>query len=98
MSIVNGKFKCVACKKEKVAYPCSGCSQLFCFNHLGEHRQQLTLQLNDLEHNRNILLENLTEQKINSEKYSLIEQINQWKKDSIEKIEQTAKECVELLI
>ena len=49
MAKAIGKVPCVTCGKEKVAYKCEGCSEHFCFNHLANHRQIITKQLDQTE-------------------------------------------------
>ncbi len=93
MATTTGKGRCITCDKEKRVVICAGCSQLFCFDHLPDHRQELSHQLDDIEINRDIFRQTLTEQTIDSEKHPLIKHIDQWEDDSIEKIQQIAKEC-----
>jgi hypothetical protein len=93
MATATGKDRCITCGKEKRAVRCEGCSQLFCFDHLPDHRQQLSTQLDDIEVHRDIFRQTLNEQTTNPKKHSLITQIDQWEEDSIRKIQQTANEC-----
>jgi hypothetical protein len=83
MATTTGKTQCVTCGKDKVAYKCEGCSQNFCLNHLGEHHQLLIKQLDDLENERNLFRQTLSEQSNHPQKHSLIRQIDRWEKDSI---------------
>jgi hypothetical protein len=98
MARVTGKTRCATCGKEKSTVRCEGCQQLFCFNHLTDHRQQLSVQLDQIEGDRDLLRQTLTEQTNNPQKHLLIKQIYQWEKDSINKIQQTAKECRQILL
>ncbi len=93
MATATGKGRCITCAKEKRAVRCEGCSQLFCFDHLPDHRQELSAQLDDIEISRDVFRQTLTEQTINQNQYSLIKQIDQWEEDSIRIIQQTANEC-----
>jgi hypothetical protein len=93
MATATGKGRCITCGKEKRAVRCEGCSQLFCFDHLPDHRLELSAQLDDIEVHRDIFRQTLNEQTTNPKKHSLIKQIDQWEEDSIRKIQQTAKEC-----
>jgi len=90
MATATGKTKCIKCGKDKATSKCSGCAQEFCYNHLGEHRQELNKQLDDIEGNRDVFRETLNQHTNQSEKYPLIQEINQWEQDSIQKIKQTA--------
>jgi hypothetical protein len=93
MATATGKGRCITCSKEKRAVRCEGCSQLFCFDHLPDHRQELSQQLDDIEVRRDVFRQTLTEQTTNPNKHSLIKQIDQWEEDSIRIIQKTAKEC-----
>jgi hypothetical protein len=94
----NAKARCTTCNKEKSSVRCEGCKQLFCFNHLTEHRQELTSQLDGIEGDRNLLRQNLTDQTNNLPNNFLIKEIDEWEKDSIKKVQQTAKEWRKILI
>jgi len=98
MATGTGKGRCITCGKEKSAVRCEGCLQLFCYSHLTDHRQELSQQLDDIEVNRDLLRQKLTEQTTNPKKHSLIKQIDEWEDDSIRKIQQTAKECRQSLL
>lgn len=87
------KGRCVRCEKEKRGVRCEGCSQLFCFEHLPDHRQELNEQFDEIEMNRDLFRQSLTQQTTDPTKHALIQQINQWEQDSIIKIQQTAKQC-----
>jgi chromosome segregation ATPase len=91
------KVHCVKCEKERSTSKCAGCSQDFCYNHLTDHRQELSEQLDQIEMNRDLLRQTLNEQTNNPKQHLSMKQIDQWEKDSIKIIEQTAKECRQLL-
>ena len=97
MATSTGKSECIICKKEKATYKCEGCSKNFCMNHLSEHHQSLGKELDDIENQRNLLKQNLTEQKTSPEKHFLCEQINQWEQKSIRIIQKTAEKQRELI-
>jgi hypothetical protein len=84
---------CVKCGKERATFKCAGCLQDFCFNHLTDHRQELNMQLDEIEINRDLVRQSLNEQAINPKNYSLIKQIDKWEEDSIKIIQKTATEC-----
>jgi hypothetical protein len=98
MASTIGKTHCVTCRKDKVAYKCEGCSQTFCVNHLAEHHHELGLQLDEVEHKRNLFRQTLTEQTNNPQIDSLIQQIDNWEQDSISIILQTADDAREILV
>ena len=97
MTTTIGKTHCGPCGKEKIAYRCEGCSQAFCVNHLADHHRELTLQFDDLEDQRNIFRQKLTEQTNDPERQILVQEIKQWESDSIDLIRQTAEEARQVL-
>jgi hypothetical protein len=98
MGIETSKAHCIKCGKERAMSKCAGCSQGFCYNHLTNHRQELSTQLDEIEVNRDIFCQTFTEQTTDLKKHSLIKQIDKWEDDSIRKIQQTAKECRQLIL
>ncbi len=98
MATATGKARCVICGKEKSSYICGGCSQEFCFNHLADHKQELSKQFDGIEVNRDLFRQTLTEQTSNPQKHELIQQIDLWERDSIRKIRQTAEEARQLVL
>ena len=97
MATATSKSRCFICSKENATTKCSGCENEFCFNHLLEHRQELSKEFDYLENRRNNFQQTLTEQNPNPYDYSLLEEINQWEKNSIEKIQQTADDTRRML-
>jgi hypothetical protein len=93
----TSKAYCIKCEKERSTLKCAGCSQDFCYNHLTDHRQELNIELDEIETNRDLFREILNEQINNKKHHPLIKQIDKWEEDSIKKIQQTAKECREIL-
>jgi chromosome segregation ATPase len=89
----NVKANCVTCGKERATSKCSGCSQDFCYKHLGDHRQELSKQLDGIEVTRDVCWQTLSEHKSQLRNHSLIETINRREQDSIEKIRQNAEEA-----
>ena len=98
MATATGKSSMYHMWKRKTCSKCEGCSQIFCFNHLTDHRQELSQQLDEIEINRDIFRQTLNEQINNPKKHLLIKQIDKWEEDSIKKIQQTAKECRQILL
>ncbi|CAF0879905.1 unnamed protein product [Rotaria sordida] len=62
-----------------------------------DHRYELRRKLSEITSTCDLLRQSLKEQRFQSRKHSLIEQIDQWERDSINKIQQTAKETKQLL-
>ncbi|CAF0863469.1 unnamed protein product [Adineta steineri] len=98
MAARTGKTRCITCDQEKTAVTCEGCLQLFCYDHLTEHRQELNKQLHHIAQNCDHFRQILNDQTTNSQKDSFIKQIDQWEKESIRYIHQTANECRQTLI
>lgn len=98
MATAGGKAYCVTCKKEKVTFKCGGCSEEFCYKHLGDHQQELSRQFDELEVNRDVFKQSLTEYIAQTTNDQLIERIEQWKQRSITIIQQTAEETKQTLV
>jgi chromosome segregation ATPase len=98
MATTAGKSQCVICRKERSAVRCEGCFQIFCYNHLNDHRQELNKIFEEIETNRDVFRQTLNEQKTDPKNHSLIKQIDQWESNSIAIIQQTAQECRERVL
>lgn len=93
MATTPGRTRCKKCGKEKVTSKCSGCFQDFCYVHLGEHRQELSKQLDEIGAHCDQFQEKIAQQAANNaQKHTLIQQINQWESEAIERIKKTAEE------
>ncbi len=93
MATATGKTRCIKCSKEKATMRCGGCFEDFCYKHLGDHRQELNKQLDEIEVNRDLFRQSLTQQIEQPNNHQLIQQINQWEQKSIKIIQQTAEEA-----
>lgn len=91
-TISSYKTVCFTCKKEKITYPCQGCSQQFCLIDLPKHRQNLSQELDQIENEYDQFQQNLNEQLSDPNSHPLIKEINQWESDEIKKIQQTAEQ------
>ncbi|CAF0842481.1 unnamed protein product [Rotaria sordida] len=98
MSQASGRTICITCGKEKATFRCGGCSQEFCFNHLGDHKQELSKQFDEVELNRDLFRQTLTDQTDKPQKHPLIQQIDTWERDSINKIRQKAEEARQVVL
>ncbi len=85
------------CGKKRAIAKCAGRSQEFCYNHFTDHHQELSKQFDEIEFNRNLFRQTLTEQTNDLKEHSLIQQINKWEEDSIINIQEIAKECRQIL-
>ncbi|CAF4197779.1 unnamed protein product, partial [Adineta steineri] len=95
MAMANNKTQCFKCNKDKITYPCEGCSQRFCLMDLTEHKQILNDELNNIANDYDEFKEIINDKKQN---HSLIEQINEWEVNSIEIIRRKAQNCREIVI
>jgi hypothetical protein len=96
MTSANIKARCVTCGKERATSKCGGCLQDFCYKHLGDHRQDLSKQLDEIEVMRDLFRQTVNEQKSDAQKHSIIQQIDNWERNSIKKIHKTAEEARQL--
>ncbi|CAF1449018.1 unnamed protein product [Adineta steineri] len=98
MTTITAKPQCITCGKEKSTVRCDGCSQPFCYNHLIEHRQELSKRLDEIEVSRDLFRQTLTDQSTKPENQTLIKQTDEWEQDSIDKIRQTANEARQTIL
>lgn len=63
----NDRAACFECKKNKIVYPCGGCSKQFCLKDLNDHRQNMSKQLDELENERDQFQQTLGQKKTNQQ-------------------------------
>lgn len=98
MATVATQTQCVTCGEEKATSRCNGCLPEFCFNHFVEHRQLLNKQLDDIEVQRDSILQTIHQQtNQNLQKDLFIQKINQWEHESIQKVKQTAEDIRQIV-
>jgi hypothetical protein len=97
MAMTTSRTRCVTCEKEKSTLRCEGCQQTFCYNHVIDHRQALSKQLDEVEVSRDLFWQTLSEQTVEPQKHPLIQQVDEWEAESINKIRQTAEGVRKLL-
>ena len=98
MASASKETICTICGKANGRVRCEGCLQLFCYNHLNEHRQDLSIQLDEIETSRDLFRQTLTETTSQSQNHGLIQQIDEWERQSITFIRQMAAETKQKLI
>jgi len=98
MTTATAKTRCCICTKETSTFRCDGCLRNFCRDDLTKHLQTLSKQLDEIENDHDELRQTIIEQKEDSKKHPLIQQVDHWEEDSINKIKQTADECRQTLI
>ncbi|CAF1182103.1 unnamed protein product [Adineta steineri] len=96
----TGKDLCSICqtltdgKPKPGILPCLGCQQIFCYQHIGEHRQYLADQLDTVVVNeRNNLVEIISKLEENCDEYTMqqVKEIDDWELKSNELIRQVAE-------
>ena len=92
-------FSCKLCSEETPQHlsiaNCIGCKDLFCFDHLIEHRKQLSNEFDELiKRHTDINEKRITQLNINQH----LEYINQWEKETIELIHKHTKHVKEKMI
>jgi hypothetical protein len=98
MATATGKTRCTICGKEKATIRCGGCLDEFCYQHWEPHRQELNKQLDEIEVNRDLFRQLLTQQIEQPNNHVLIQQINQWEHNSVKKITKAAEEARQILL
>ena len=84
------KVLCATCNKASGMFICRGCDQNFCTRHVGEHRQELGRQMDELTVDHDRFRQNLSEHMKDVQLHPLMKQIDQWEQESIEKIRRSA--------
>jgi hypothetical protein len=98
MATTTSKTRCTICGKEKATFRCGGCLEEFCRKHLEDHRQELHKQFDEIEVNRDLFRQSLTEYIEEPNNHIMMQQINQWERNSIKKIRQTAEEARQIVL
>jgi hypothetical protein len=89
-SSINTKKPCSKCGSEVWVFQCDGCHASFCVKHAGDHRVELTAQLNNIQEQHNHL-QHIYNQHEKRQEHPLFSQIDVWEHDTIAKIMQTAQ-------
>ncbi|CAF1604041.1 unnamed protein product [Adineta ricciae] len=95
MAMASNKKQCFVCNKDKIIYPCRGCSKEFCFDDLTKHLQNLNEDFNTIINDYGQFRDQINQKQPFS---SSMKQIDQWEKKSIELIQQTAQRYRNILI
>jgi sugar lactone lactonase YvrE len=89
----SNRNTCDVCGRSKGISKCEGCEKIFCYNHFGNHRQELYEQLNEIKVSSDLFRQTLTDQTTDQQKHPIIQQINDWEIYSIRRIRKTANEA-----
>jgi hypothetical protein len=87
MAVSNEKIPCTKCKAKGVAM-CDGCQESFCTTHFMQHHQELSLKMDSIGQNYDLLRRDLSE---GTKKHPLLVRVNDWERDSIKKIQKAAE-------
>ena len=91
-SVTNRKF-CVKCDGTKSSgsglFTCDGCQQMFCSRHVGEHREELGLQLENIAQEHDLIQQECSQPTVDR---PIFEKIDAWEQMLIRKIQQLAKQ------
>ncbi len=79
---------CVKCKTAGGVATCEGCKKSFCTTHFVEHRQELSLEMENVGQSYDLLRRDLSDE---CEEHPLITQINAWERESVTKIQKAAE-------
>ena len=90
MSVSTEKKACPKCPKDLGQMLCGGCDRWFCWDHMMEHQQELSQEMNSLILERDDLGNNLASEANNDQQRSLMSRIDRWESQSIGRIKQTA--------
>ena len=93
-SSTSTKTPCITCGNKSVGiFKCEGCLQTFCRNHVNEHRDMLSQQLDEVVLEYDTLQHTITEQSDSKKSQELLlKQVDEWEKQSIGKVQQVALE------
>ncbi|CAF2573481.1 unnamed protein product [Rotaria sp. Silwood2] len=81
---------CTICGAMVGVFICRGCTKNYCLLHTSEHRDLLQRSMNEINHNCDLLKDNIQGQQAYEYQRLIMEQIEQWEQQSIEKIRRLA--------
>lgn len=97
MSTMTESNLCLTCYKSTAKYICIGCEECFCWQHVKEHEQHLSVKFdNEIVRSHDELLEQLQNSKYFQS--DLFDQIERWKRKTIDKVEIAAEKARHKLI
>lgn len=79
---------CAKCKTGGGIATCDGCQRSFCTIHFASHRQELSLELDNIGQNYDLLRRDLSEE---TREHPLLARVNAWEQDSLNQIKKTAE-------
>jgi hypothetical protein len=79
---------CATCRKGGDVFTCRGCRQAFCAQHVDEHREKLSREIENLAQEHDLLRRDLNQE---NDAQSLIATVNTWEEESMTKIRLAAE-------
>lgn len=89
--IEKNKKCCIKCEGTKCGgglFTCDGCQQMFCGRHVGEHRQELSIQLDNTMQEHDLVQQESNQFTLDQ---TILNKIDMWARESIIKIQKTAE-------
>jgi chromosome segregation ATPase len=90
MATKKANISCQICGEDVETYKCTQCEKVFCFPHLSTHREETLQQLQEVQHNLNLVRERVNDLKGKLTDHPSMKTIDQWESDSIVKIQHVA--------
>ena len=87
MASAHERIPCEKCKTAGAIATCDGCEKSFCANDFVKHRQELSLEMDNLGQEYDLLRRDLIE---DTKEHPLLTRINVWEQISIDKIRKKA--------
>lgn len=88
---------CTTCASKSIGiFKCQGCANVFCRKHAGEHRDNLSNQLDELVNEHNQLYQIVSQE--TRENHSIMSKLDQWEQNSISRIRQSAQKIREEIV
>ncbi|CAF0952798.1 unnamed protein product [Didymodactylos carnosus] len=80
--------KCPHCEKGRGIVPCIGCQNVFCLTHFKQHREELSIEFEQIVSKRNTFYQTLDPifQDKNFANIDVLNQVDQWEKETIKEV------------
>ncbi|CAF1328813.1 unnamed protein product [Adineta steineri] len=85
------KKRCSKCNKNMSILTCDGCERSFCTKHIADHRQELSIEMDSIGQEYDLLRRDLIRD--DNDSHLLFDRINIWERESIIKIQQIAQQA-----
>ncbi|UJR30776.1 hypothetical protein I4U23_018296 [Adineta vaga] len=92
MASSNLKKPCAKCNKNISILTCDGCQQSFCAKHINDHRQDLSVEMDNIGQEYDLLRRDLLRED-NDHHHLLFNRIHVWEQESMLRIQQIAQQA-----